>query len=83
LVWLPKLIAAGAVVGGCGGALLLALAMGGRTSLAGVAVGSISFAVIGAWFGFVGGSFYAIFRHGLRDAIDRQAFEESRTELQR
>ena len=69
LGWVPTLVAAGAVVGGCGGAALLALTVGHRTSAAGIAVGALSLAVIGGWLAFVGSSFVAIFRHGVRDAM--------------
>jgi hypothetical protein len=69
LRWLPMLIVAGALAGGCLGALLLELTIGSRTTMAGVAVGALSSAVLGGWFAFVGGSFSAIIRQGWRDAL--------------
>jgi hypothetical protein len=82
LQWLPKLVVAGAVLGGCGGAALFAAdTIGHRASLAGIVVGAISLAVLGAWFAFLGGSFYAIFRHGLREALAHQRGDQSRTTI--
>jgi hypothetical protein len=78
LPWLPRIIVAGVILGGILGASLLGLTIGHRTTLAGVAVGGISSAVLGGWFAFVGGSFYGIFRHGLRDAIAEQRKDERR-----
>jgi hypothetical protein len=69
LRWLPMLVVAGALSGGCLGALLLELTIGGRTTTAGVAVGALSSAVLGGWFAFLGGSFSAIIRQGWRDAL--------------
>jgi hypothetical protein len=80
LGWLPKLIVAGAIAGGCGGvALFITDSISHRASLAGIVVGAISLAVLGAWFAFLGGSFYAIFRHGLREAMAHQRHDECRT----
>jgi hypothetical protein len=69
LGWLPALVLAGAVVAAAGGGALLMLAIGNRLSLAGAAVSLVSLAVLGGWFAFVACSFYAIFRHGLREAV--------------
>jgi hypothetical protein len=69
LPWLPRLVAAAALLSGVLGAILLNVTIGHRTSLAGIAVGSSSLAVVGGWFAFVGYSFYGVFRHGLRDAM--------------
>jgi hypothetical protein len=78
LPWLSRLIAAGALAGGTAGGLLLFATIGHRTSLAGIVVGSISLAVLGGWFAFLGGSFYGIFRHGVREALAEQRKDESR-----
>jgi hypothetical protein len=78
LPWLPRLILAGVIIGGTVGASVLGMTVGHRTTLAGVAVGGISSAVLGGWFAFLGGSFYGIFRHGLRDAIAEQKKDEGR-----
>jgi hypothetical protein len=83
LPWLPWLILAGVVIGGTLGTAVLFLTIGHRTTLAGVAVGGISSAVLGGWFAFVGGSFYGIFRHGLRDAIAEQKKDEGRSRSSR
>jgi hypothetical protein len=79
LPWLPRLIVAGVIVGGTLGACVLGLTIGHRTTLAGVIVGGLSSAVLGGWFAFLCGSFYGIFRHGLRDAIAEQKKDEGRT----
>jgi hypothetical protein len=78
LPWLPRLILAGVMVGGILGASVLGLTIGNRTTFAGVVVGGLSSAVLGGWFAFLGGSFYGIFRHGLRDAIAEQKKDERR-----
>jgi hypothetical protein len=72
LPWLPRLIVCGVLVGGIAGAAALAATIGHRTSPAGLVVGGVSLAVLGGWFAFLGGSFYGIFRHGLRDALVEQ-----------
>jgi hypothetical protein len=69
LPWLPMLVVAIGLVGGVCGALLLAGTIGHRTSTAGIAVGSVSIAIVSGWFAFVGGSFYGIVRHGIKDAM--------------
>jgi hypothetical protein len=74
---LPRLILAGVLFGGVGGAILLVILIGPRTSLAGILVGAISLAVLGGWFSFLGGSFYGIFRHGLREALADQRRDEA------
>src|SRR4029077_18190019 len=63
--WLPLLVAAGAVVGGCIGAVLLELTIGSRTSSVGIAVGALSTAVLGAWCAFIGRQLLASSRRGL------------------
>jgi hypothetical protein len=77
LPWLPRLIIAGIVAGGMIGAMLLAATIGHRTSAAGILVGSASLAVVGGWLAFLCGSFYGIFRHGLRDALAEQQKDEA------
>lgn len=77
LPWLPGLVLAGVLLGGITGAAILTLAVGHRISAAGVVVGSVSTAVLGGWFTFLGGSFYGIFRHGLRDALAEPHHEDS------
>ena len=62
-------IAAGAVFGGILGAAVLGATIGQRVTLAGVAVGAMSMAVLGAWMAFVGASSWAILRRGWRDAV--------------
>jgi hypothetical protein len=69
LPWLPRLVIIAALFGGALGVVLLSGTIGHRTSAAGIAVGSISLAVVAGWFAFVGYSFYGVFRHGLRDAM--------------
>jgi hypothetical protein len=77
LPWLPRIIFAGGLVGGVAGAIILAATIGHRTSAAGIIVGSASLAVVGGWIAFLSGSFYGIFRHGLRDALAEQRKDES------
>lgn len=69
LPWLPRLVIAAALFGGAVGVVLLSGTIGHRTSPAGIAVGSVSLAIVAGWFAFVGYSFYGVFRHGLRDAM--------------
>jgi hypothetical protein len=78
LPWLPRIIVAGVIIGGILGACVLGATIGHRSTLAGVAVGSVSSGVVGGWIAFLGGSFYGIFRHGLRDAIAEQKKDEGR-----
>ena len=67
--WLRTVVVAGAIVGGCIGARACwRLTIGHRTSPVGIAVGALSTAVLGGWFAFLGGSFWAIFRQGWREA---------------
>jgi hypothetical protein len=66
--WLPMLVIAGAVIGGCLGAFLLEAIVGGQTTAVGIAVGALSTAVLGAWFAFLAGNFWSIVRQGWRDA---------------
>lgn len=70
--WIPRLIAAAIVLGGLGGIGFFACCAGGPHSPAGLALGAISFSVLGGWSAFLGGSFYAIFRNGLRQALAEQ-----------
>lgn len=77
LPWLPRLIAAAAVIGGIAGALLLSLTTREQTSLGGIILGSVSLAVLCGWFAFLFGSFYGVFRHGFRDAVAEQRKDET------
>jgi hypothetical protein len=78
LPWLRRVVLAGILLGGVGGACVLAATIGHRTSPAGILVGSISLAVLGGWFAFLSGSFYGIFRHGLHEALTEQQNDETR-----
>lgn len=78
LPWLTRIVAAGAVLGGVGGVVGLALTIGHRTSLTGLVVGAVSIAVLGGWLAFLSASFYAIFRHGWREAVAEQKKDEAR-----
>jgi hypothetical protein len=69
LPWLPKFVIAMSLLGGAIGSALLTLVIGDRTTPSGIFVGTISIAVVMAWFAFLAGSFYAILRHGFSDAI--------------
>jgi hypothetical protein len=69
LCWLPRLVIGGVLLGALTGAVALPLTIGHRTSLAGMAVGTISLAVLAGWLVFVAASFYAIFRDGWREAV--------------
>jgi hypothetical protein len=82
LPWLPRLVITGIVLGGVGGAMTLAAAIGHRTRPAGILVGSFSLAVLGGWVAFLGGSFYGIFRAGLQEALaDQQEDEINRARI--
>jgi hypothetical protein len=74
---LPLLVLAGLVFGGCAGLVVLGFTIGHRSTLAGIAVGSISTAVLGAWLAFVAASSWAIFRRGWRDAVEDHDFDET------
>lgn len=76
LPWLSRLIIVAVAVGGLSGALLLRIAIGHRTSPAGIVVGAVSIAVLCGWFAFLAGSFYGIFRHGFREAVAEQKKDE-------
>ncbi len=78
LPWQRLVVIGGVVIGGIGGAVFLALTIGHRTSAGGIVVGAMSLAVLGGWIGFLGSSFYGIFRHGLRDALAEQRKDEAR-----
>jgi hypothetical protein len=69
LPWLPRVILGGSLGGAMVGAVVLFATIGHRTSAVGILVGSASLAVVGGWIAFLSGSFYGIFRHGLRDAL--------------
>jgi len=71
-------VAAGAVVGGCMGVTALSLLIGDRTTFAGLVVGAVSTAVVGAWFAFVVANSWTIFRQGWRDAVNAAAPDEGR-----
>jgi hypothetical protein len=69
LPWLPRMVVAVAMCGGMLGALVLTLTTDGPVSLPGIAVGSVSIAIVAGWFAFLGYSFYSVFRHGLKQAM--------------
>ena len=75
--WIPRLTTTAVFFGGCLGAVFLTLTVGDRTSAAGLAVGAVSLAAISGWFAFLGGSFYANVRRGLREALDEQRQDEA------
>jgi hypothetical protein len=75
--WLPLLVAAGALLGVCGGAVLLSATVGQRASVLGIAVGAISLGVVGGWFAFLGTSFWTIVRQGWLEAVDHQKQDEA------
>ncbi|HEX2477176.1 MAG TPA: hypothetical protein VHK01_20640 [Lacipirellulaceae bacterium] len=77
--WIPRLIATAVFFGGCLGAGFLTLTVGHRTSAAGLALGSISFAAISGWFAFLMGNFYVTFRRGLREALDNERKDQAIT----
>lgn len=84
LGWLPKMVAVGAILGGCSGIAVFASdTLSHRVPLAGILVGAVSFAILGAWLAFIGGSFYAIFRHGLREAMAHERHDQSRSTIGR
>jgi hypothetical protein len=68
LPWLPRLVTAASLCGGLLGALVLILTTDRPASPAGIALGSVSIAVVAGWFAFIGYSFFGVFRHGLRQA---------------
>ena len=72
LPWLPRLVIGAMVIGGLSGGIFLGGAIGHRTSVEGIIVGAASFAVLGGWISFLGGSFYGVFRHGFREALAEQ-----------
>jgi hypothetical protein len=74
---LPMCLLIGAIVGGLLGMAALTIVMGDRTSAAGMAVGAISTAVLGAWLAFVGASSWAIFRQGWLDAVAEPGRDET------
>jgi len=78
LPWLRPLIFGGVLIGGMAGAVFLSLTIGYRSSAAGIIVAAVSAAVLGGWLMFLGGSFYGIFRHGLRDALAETQKDEAR-----
>ena len=66
---LPLWVAVGSAAGGVIGIAVLELTIGDRTTNVGIAVGAISIAIVGGWFAFVVGNFWAILRQGWRDAV--------------
>jgi hypothetical protein len=72
LPWLPRLVIGAMVLGGLSGGIFLGGTIGHRTSVEGIIVGAASFAVLGGWISFLGGSFYGVFRHGFREALAEQ-----------
>jgi hypothetical protein len=72
LPWLPRLVVGAMIAGGLGGGVLLSGLIGDHASLEGIIVGAASFAVLGGWISFLGGNFYGVFRHGLREAVAEQ-----------
>jgi hypothetical protein len=72
LPWLPRMVAAVALCGGVLGAVVLTLTADRPISLPGIAVGSISIAIVAGWFAFLGYSFYSVFRHGLTQAMPEE-----------
>ncbi len=81
LARLPLHVLVGVSIGGVGGLTLLAWSIGYRTSIVGLTVGAVSLAVLGGWIAFLGSSFYAIFRHGWREAVREQRKDETRTRM--
>jgi hypothetical protein len=75
---LKQCVVAGAILGGVVGAVVLSLAIGSRTSPAGIAVGAVSTAIVGAWLAFVGANSWAIFRQGWIDAVEAAAPDKGR-----
>jgi hypothetical protein len=75
---LRQCVVAGAILGGVLGAVVLSLAIGSRTSPAGIAVGAVSTAIVGAWLAFVGANSWAIFRQGWIDAVEAAAPDKGR-----
>jgi len=69
LPWLARLVITMSLFGGVLGAVLLTLTMDRHTTPAGVAVGSVSFAIVAGWLTFLGYSFCGVFRHGLKQAM--------------
>jgi hypothetical protein len=76
--WLPRVVAIAVLLGGFLGAFYLIATIGHRTSLAGLVVGAISVAALSGWFAFLGGSFVAIVRGGLSEAVEEQDSQEAR-----
>lgn len=68
-------VSAGAILGGGLGVVVLSLTIGDRTSAAGIVVGALSTAIVGAWLAFVGANSWAIFRQGWLDAVAEERRE--------
>jgi hypothetical protein len=77
LPWLPRLVIGTTAIGGLGGGVLLGGTIGHRTSVEGIIVGAVSFAVLGGWIAFLGGNFYGVFRHGFREALAEQQKDQT------
>jgi hypothetical protein len=80
--WLPIWVAAGAVVGSLAGVGALIAFVGHRATVAGIAVGTLSTAILGAWFAFLAVSSWAIVRQGWRDAVANHHRDQSETARQ-
>lgn len=74
---LMKFVAAAAITGGIAGAALLFLIVGRSASLAGIAVGGVSSAVLCGWFAFLSGNFYSAFCQGFRVSVVSAGRERS------
>jgi hypothetical protein len=75
---LRSCVIAGAVLGGGLGVAALWLTIGDRTSAAGIVVGALSTAIVGAWLAFVAANSWAIFRQGWLDAVNAGAPDQGR-----
>lgn len=69
LPWLVRLVVAMSLFGGVLGAVVLTLTMDRQNTLAGIVLGSVSFAIVAAWVAFIGYSFCRVFRHGVKQAM--------------
>ncbi len=70
--WLWLLMACGAILAATGGATLLVKTVGDRATMAGLALGTFSVAMLGAWMVFVASGFVGIFQHAWSDAVSQQ-----------
>jgi membrane protein implicated in regulation of membrane protease activity len=67
--WLWLSMALGAILAAFGGATLLVKTVGDRATIAGLALGIFSAAMLGAWMVFVASGFVGIFQHAWSDAV--------------